>query len=133
MIALAACGLLLAGVVWMTVSIMRQSDSAVAVRVRGALARRLEGLRLSRMLARRGVAAETYLDQVASDDARDQMSACEGCAALVRCDSVLDSPAELDDFSFCPNAQVIDSLPRGCATAAANDAALDVAACGRRS
>ncbi len=111
-IALAACGLLLAGVVAVTLSIMRQSESTVALRVRAALGRRLAGLRLARMLARRGVAPATYLDEVPAEVARSEMSACENCAAVTRCEVALESPDTPDDFSFCPNDETMSALVR---------------------
>ncbi|HMM77232.1 MAG TPA: hypothetical protein PJ986_16110 [Gammaproteobacteria bacterium] len=119
MLALAACGVLLAGVVAITLRIMRQSESAVTLRVRAALSRRLAGLRLGRMLARRGVGAAAYLDHVPADTARRQMSACERCAAVARCDAALEGSSAVADFSFCPNDETVGILSR--ARAAAND------------
>lgn len=114
-LALVVCGLMLAGVVGVTLNIMRQSESAVAARVRTALAGRLTGLRLGRMLARRGIAASTYLDSVTTDVARHQMSACENCAAVARCEAALEIPAAGADFSFCPNDETIGALVPGAA------------------
>lgn len=118
-IALAACGLLLAGVVAVTLNIMRQSESTVALRVRAALGRRLAGLRLGRMLARRGIGASTYLDGVTPEAARSEMSACETCAVVARCDAALESPAPPADLSFCPNDETMRALG---GDRAANDA-----------
>lgn len=111
-IALAACGLLLAGVVAITLNIMRQSESTVALRVRAALGRRLAGLRLGRMLARRGVSSVTYLDEVPAEVARGEMSACENCAAVTRCEATLESPDTPADWTFCPNDETMSALVR---------------------
>lgn len=113
----------------MTLSIMKQSDSAVTVRVRAALRERLAGLRFGRMLGRRGIAVETYLDHTPADLAKNQMSACEACVAVTRCESTLNSEGAVGDLSFCANAPALDALPHHEEEAAAND---DVAAPARR-
>lgn len=125
MIALAACGALLAGVVALTLNIMRQSESAVSLRVRDALGRRLADLRLGRMLARRDVDTAAYLAGVSPAAARSQMSACEQCAVVARCEAALEAPRPPTDFAFCPNDEAIAAL------ADAHDAALPAGTVGR--
>lgn len=120
-IAMIVAGLVMVGAVLMTLSIMKQSDSAVTVRVRAALRERLASLRFGRMLGRRGIAVETYLDATPADVAKTQMNVCEGCAAVARCDTVLESEGALGDLSFCANAPALDALPLREEAVAAND------------
>ena len=133
-IGLVGSGLLLAVVVWMTLSIMRQADSSVTQRVRRALAERLTGLPLVRMLARRGIATDLYLEQTPADEVKAQFTACEGCAVVEHCETALASELPLKDISFCANAEALEALTHHSETAAANDeTAIDqrrLAACG---
>lgn len=122
-VGLVGSALLLVAMAWMTLSIMRQADSSVTARIREGLRQRLGGLRLGRMLAHRGIATETYLESTAPDEAKSQLSACEGCAALVQCDNALSSTAPGQDFSFCANAEALEALTHHGDTAAANDEA----------
>ncbi len=120
-IGLIGSGVLLVVMAWMTLSIMRQADTTVSQRVRKVLRERLAGLRLARMLARRGIATATYIDETPADEAKAQLSACESCAAVVRCESALESPLPLKDISFCANAAALEALTHHSETAAAND------------
>jgi hypothetical protein len=128
-------GVLLVVMAWMTISIMRQADTTVTQRVRAGLRERLAGLRLARMLAKRGIAAETYIEQTVPDTAKAQLSACEACAAVVRCESALESDLPLKDLSFCANAAALEALTHHSETTAANDepasATRRVAGCGQ--
>lgn len=120
-IGLIGSGLLLVVMAWMTLSIMRQADSTVTQRVRTVLRERLGGLRLARMLARRGISQESYIEQTPPDEAKAQLSACEGCAAVVQCESALASELPLRDIAFCANAAALEALTHHSDTVAAND------------
>lgn len=122
-VGLVGSALLLVIMAWMTLSIMRQADSSVTARIRDGLRQRLGGLRLARMLARRGIATEAYIERTTPDAAKAQLAACEGCAAVAQCDNALDSDLPRQDFSFCANAAALEALTHHGDTAAANDEA----------
>lgn len=120
-IGLVGSAVLLVVMAWMTLSIMRQADSSVTQRIREALRRRLDGLRLKTMLRRRNIATETFIEQTPPDVAKAQLSACEACVAVVQCENALASDLPLQDISFCANAAALEALTHHSETAAAND------------
>ena len=72
--------------------------------VRELLAKRVEGLRMSRMLSALGVNFNSYLHKVPLHRINESMRNCESCPTTGQCDEVLKqesvTPQEID---FCPN------------------------------
>lgn len=82
-------------------------------RYRQSIGDRLSGLRLSRMLAHKGIDQETYLHTESVLDIEQQMKRCAGCDATERCDTELAaSNSEASTADFCVNDAELQTIRR---------------------
>lgn len=104
--------LLVVGIIAATARIALTGQVAVVARVRSGLREQMKNSRLLRMLGRRGIALQDYLDRSETADIKTQIGVCDTCPQTQRCDTVLANPEPaVDDFSsFCPNAPAIKKL-----------------------
>ncbi|MDR3415922.1 MAG: DUF6455 family protein [Nevskia sp.] len=86
-------------------------DLDVAQRV--LLGRRIHGLRLARMLHRRGIDQREYLRLSPLPELRHAVDNCRGCNHQAQCDEAdaLGSAAD-PHYSYCPNAPTLDAFER---------------------
>jgi len=72
--------------------------------VRQQLARRVETLRMSKMLRALGLDFSAYLHTMPISKISDSMSKCENCDTLGQCDEQLkQEEIKPEDIDFCPN------------------------------
>ena len=79
--------------------------------VRQHLARRVETLRMSRMLKALGLDFSKYLHTVPISKINDSMNRCETCDTTDECDTRLtESSINIDNIEFCPNQECLQQL-----------------------
>ena len=84
-----------------------------ARRYRQSIGDRLSGLRLSRMLAHKGIDQETYLHTEPVLDIEQQMKRCAGCESTERCDTELAaSNSGAPTAEFCVNDAELQTIRR---------------------
>lgn len=72
--------------------------------VRQQLAKRVESLRMSKMLRALGIDFSSYLHTVPLTKINDSMNKCENCSTLDICDDRLQQDKiSPEDIDFCPN------------------------------
>ncbi len=72
--------------------------------VRQKLAKRVESLRMTKMLRRLGLDFNQYLHTVPLNKVSDSMGKCESCPTTEICDEKLKQESlEIQDIDFCPN------------------------------
>lgn len=89
-----------------------------ARRYRESIGERLSQLRLSRMLAHKGIDQETYLHTQPVLDIEQQMQRCGNCAATERCDNALAAGNSEQQTGFCENDTELQTVKRNLETAA---------------
>ena len=95
------------GMVAITARIALSENSKVLNRIRDALQR----VRMFKMLQKRQVDVQSYLQNTDVSEIRQQIATCESCPSTQTCDTALESNnAAIKDFSFCPNDPAIDQL-----------------------
>jgi len=95
------------GMVAMTVRIALSENSKVLNRIRDALRR----VRMFKMLQKRQVDVQSYLQNTDVSEIRQQIATCESCPSIQTCDTALESnETAINDFSFCPNNPAIEQL-----------------------
>jgi len=95
------------GMVAITVRIALSENSKVLNRIRDALQR----VRMFKMLQKRQVDVQSYLQNTDVSEIRQQIATCESCPSIQTCDTALESNNTTNnDFSFCPNNPVIEQL-----------------------
>lgn len=95
------------GLVAVTARITLSESSKVLHRIREALQR----VRLFKMLQKRRVDVQSYLQNTDVSEIRQQIATCESCTSSQTCETVLESQeTAIDDFSFCPNSAAIERL-----------------------
>lgn len=95
------------GMVAMTVRIALSENSKVLNRIRDALRR----VRMFKMLQKRQVDVQSYLQNTDVSEVRQQIATCESCPSIQTCDTALESnETAINDFSFCPNNPAIEQL-----------------------
>lgn len=95
------------GMVAMTVHITLSENSKVLNRIRDALRR----VRLFKMLQKRQVDVQSYLQNTDVSQIRRQIAECESCSSVRTCETALESgETAINDFSFCPNNAAIERL-----------------------
>ena len=95
------------GIVAMTARITLAENSKVLNRIRDALRR----VRLFRMLQKRQVGVQSYLENTDVSEIRQQIATCESCPSGQTCETALESnETAVNDFSFCPNDAAIAQL-----------------------
>ena len=95
------------GMVAMTVRIALSENSKVLNRIRDALRR----VRMFKMLQKRQVDVQSYLQNTDVSEIRQQIANCESCPSIQTCDTALESDeTAIKDFSFCPNNPAIEQL-----------------------
>ena len=95
------------GMVAMTVRIALSENSKVLNRIRDALRR----VRMFKMLQKRQVDVQNYLQNTDVSEIRQQIATCESCPSIQTCDTALESnETAINDFSFCPNNPAIEQL-----------------------
>jgi len=100
---------LLGGALWIAFQARRNQHCGLQFRTRLLL--RIESLRLSKMLAYRGIDLTRYLYGEHTLDIKKNIFNCERCADLERCDEVLGGRRDPGgDFSFCPNREYLAAL-----------------------
>jgi len=100
---------LLAGALWIAFEARRNQQCGLQLRTRLLL--RIQSLRLSKMLAYRGIDLTRYLYGEHTLDIKRNIFNCERCADLERCDQVLGGERDPGgDFSFCPNREYLAEL-----------------------
>lgn len=94
----------------MTARITLSENSKVLNRIRDALRR----VRLFKMLQKRQVDVQSYLQNTDVSEIRKQIATCESCSSSQRCEVALrGDETAIDDFSFCPNSAAIQRLRSG--------------------
>jgi hypothetical protein len=89
---------------------------------RQTLARDIDKLRLSRMLAALGIDVSSYLHSERIVDIEQQMGRCSACTRTADCDEQLAGGAiEADAIGFCNNEQSLQKVVERDATALAGD------------
>ena len=95
------------GMVAMTARITLSENSKVLNRIRDALRR----VRLFKMLQKRQVDVQSYLQNTDVSEIRQQIATCESCSSSQTCETALGSDeTAIDDLSFCPNSAAIEQL-----------------------
>lgn len=95
------------GIVAMTAHIALSENSKVFNRIRDALRR----VRLFKMLQKRQVDVQSYLQNTDVSEIRRQIATCESCPSSESCETTLQSnDTVINDFSFCPNNAAIEQL-----------------------
>jgi hypothetical protein len=95
------------GIVAMTARIALSENSKVLNRIREALRR----VRMFKMLQKRQVDVQSYLQNTDVSEIRQQIATCESCPSIKTCDTALESnETVINDFSFCPNNPAIEQL-----------------------
>jgi len=93
------------GIVAMTARIALSENSKVSNRIREALRR----VRMFKMLQKRQVDVQSYLQDSDVSEIRQQIATCESCPSIQTCDTALESnETAINDFSFCPNNAAIE-------------------------
>ena len=100
------------GLVAMTARIALSENSKVLNRIRDAL----EGVRLFKMLRKRQVDVQNYLQDTDVSEIRRQIATCEACPSSQSCEAALKGNDIVNDFSFCPNNAAIEELQGNTAT-----------------
>jgi type II secretory pathway pseudopilin PulG len=95
------------GLVAATARITLSASSKVLHRIGEALTR----VRLFKMLQKRQVDVQSYLQNTDVSEIRQQIATCESCSSSQTCETALGSDeTAIDDFSFCPNSAAIERL-----------------------
>ena len=95
------------GIIAMTARITLSENSKVLNRIRDALWR----VRMFKMLQKRQVNVQSYLQNTDVSEIRQQIATCESCPSTQTCDAALESnETTVKDFSFCPNNPAIEQL-----------------------
>ena len=83
----------------------------VELRFRDELAERVKFSRQDKMLAKRNIKREHYLQTESVTSIENQIRNCESCSPIKQCDQILkeSSPA---DLSFCPNDEDLESIAK---------------------
>lgn len=72
--------------------------------VRQQLAKRVESLRMSRMLKALGIDFSSYLHQVPVNKINESMNKCDTCPTIDQCDDKLqEKTLKPEEIDFCPN------------------------------
>ena len=80
-------------------------------RYRANLAKRLDQLRLGKMLSALGIDTETYLHSERIVDIHQQMNRCSSCANTDQCDDQLaDGAVRRDEIDFCNNERSLQEM-----------------------
>lgn len=88
-----------------TARIARSENSKVLSRISDALRR----VRMFKMLQKRQVDLQSYLQNTDVSEIRKQIATCESCPSTQACDTALESKeTAAGDFSFCPNNPAIE-------------------------
>ena len=95
------------GIVAITARIALSENSKVLNRIGEALRR----VRMFKMLQKRQVDVQSYLQNTDVSEIRQQIATCESCPSGETCDTTLESnETAVKDFSFCPNNPAIEQL-----------------------
>ncbi len=79
--------------------------------VRQELAKRVESLRMAKLLNRLGIDLNQYLHIVPLTKISESMGKCESCPTIDICDQKLkEDRLVIKDIDFCPNQQCLDEL-----------------------
>lgn len=98
------------GIIAVTARIALSESSKVSKRILEALQR----VRLFKMLGRRRVDVQAYVQRTDAAQLRQQIATCEACPSASSCDAVLEGGAAAPkDFSFCPNDAAIAKAKSG--------------------
>ena len=84
----------------------------LGLRYRRNLARRLDQLRLSRMLTALGIDTTRYLHETAMVDVHRHMQRCSECEQTGDCDEALSKGVDPDTLDYCNNAEELRQLAR---------------------
>jgi uncharacterized protein DUF6455 len=108
-IVFALVGVAIIGLIALTARITLSESSKVLHRIAGALQR----VRLFKMLQKRQVDVQSYLQNADVSEIRQHIATCESCSSTQMCETALanQEPAA-DDFSFCPNSAAIERARR---------------------
>lgn len=80
---------------------------------RQELAKRIEKLRLSKMLEKKQINLTRYLHELPVHQIENQIRNCGACKEAIFCDQILSPDNVLTtNYSFCPNIQILNSLNR---------------------
>lgn len=80
-------------------------------RYRENLAKKLDQLRLGKMLSALGIDSETYLHSERIVDIHQQMNRCSGCANTDQCDDqLLEGVVRSDEIDFCNNERSLQEM-----------------------
>ena len=95
------------GILAMTARVALSENSKVLNRIRESLRR----VRMFKMLQKRQVDVQSYLQNTDVSEIRQQIATCESCPSGETCDTTLESnETAVKDFSFCPNNPAIEQL-----------------------
>lgn len=95
------------GLVAITARITLSESSKVLRRIADALTR----VRLFKMLQKRRIDVQSYLQTTDVSEIRRQIATCESCPSSQTCETALEShDIATDDFSFCPNSAAIERV-----------------------
>ena len=95
------------GIVAITAHIALSENSKVLNRIRESLRR----VRMFKMLQKRQVDVQSYLQNTDVSEIRKQIATCESCPSGEICETALESnETAVKDFSFCPNNPAIEQL-----------------------
>lgn len=103
--------LVVLGIVGATVVMTISGSVSVGKRVREGLIGRVRQLPLYRMLSKRKIDLDDYLESAGADEVKAQIDACQECEHQQECEEALESKDNQDtDYSFCPNEPEIEKL-----------------------
>ena len=95
------------GMVAMTARIALSENSKVSNRIREALRR----VRMFKMLQKRRVDVQSYLQTTDVSEIRQHIATCGSCSSTQACETALGSQeTAINDYSFCPNSAAIERL-----------------------
>ena len=79
--------------------------------VRQKLAKRVESLRMTKMLNSLGLDFNQYLHTVPLNKISESMGKCESCETTEKCDEKLKQKSlEIQNIDFCPNQQCLEKF-----------------------
>ena len=95
------------GILAITARIALSENSKVLNRILESLRR----VRMFKMLQKRQVDVQSYLQNTDVSEIRKQIATCESCPSGEICETALESnETAVKDFSFCPNNPAIEQL-----------------------
>lgn len=100
-------------IIAITLFVALSGNSEVGGRVRQRLLARVRELPFYRMLLRRKVDPDRFVDAIPTDTLQKEIRNCEACPSGRKCEEVLAQPVDAkNDYSFCPNDPAISEMEK---------------------